>query len=410
MDKDSREQRTYIVFIISITLTVLLVMSGVFLGMAIRTRKLISEENISRGQALFNGIVLTRKWNAGYGGVYVEKKEGVVSNPYLVNPDITAENGTIYTKRNPALMTREISDIAKKEGAFSFNITSLRPLNPGNVADDYERQALQSFEKGTKEVYGLYQMENQTVFRYMAPLHVEQTCLQCHAVQGYKIGDIRGGISILFNVEQAQQKLRSNTVLIIIAGVITAMLMLSLFYFFTLQLIKKIKTARRQLEQIAKTDMLTALLNRRHIMERFDQEFERSRRTKRPLSCIMIDVDHFKTINDTHGHLAGDAVLKEISRRLQSETRKYDAVGRYGGEEFLVMLPETGLEQAQVVAERIRMAVRDTAIEGLSVTISLGVALQQDNDNTTDDLLRRADGALYSAKGNGRDRIHAADK
>ncbi|MFC1591926.1 diguanylate cyclase [Thermodesulfobacteriota bacterium] len=405
----ARETRTYKVYTISITLVILLVFSGIFLGMSLRTRRLIFEENLNRGRALFASIVLTRKWNAGYGGVYVEKKEGVASNPYLDKPDITTIHGKVYTKRNPSLMTREISEYAEKEGAFSFHLTSLRPLNPDNSPDAFERRALQEFEQGKPEIFCLVKKDTTKLFRYMAPLVTEVACLQCHSAQGYRAGDIRGGISVAFDVAQVQQKLRANMILIVVSGLSTTALMLGLFYFLTLRLIKDIRAAREQLERISVTDMLTGLFNRRYVIERFENEFARTRRTGVPLSCIMIDIDRFKAINDTQGHLVGDAVLKEVAQRLQRSIRKYDVVGRYGGEEFLVVLPDAGINQAKAVAGRMHGLVKDSLAVGIAVTVSLGIAMQREDDQGINALISRADDAMYRAKDRGRDRIEVAD-
>lgn len=114
-----KEKNIYTTFIISTSLVVALVLSGIFLDMAVRTRQLMNEDNIIQARVLFNTIVLTRKWNANYGGVYVEKKKGVESNPYLVNPDIKTADGRVFTLRNPALMSRELSEYAEKEGCSS---------------------------------------------------------------------------------------------------------------------------------------------------------------------------------------------------------------------------------------------------------------------------------------------------
>lgn len=406
--QSGQTSHVYKVFVVSITLTVLLMLSAIFLGMSIRTRQLIYEENITQARSLFNSILLTRKWNAHYGGVYVEKKNGITSNPYLVSPDITSVDGTVYTKRNPALMTREISEYAASEGLFRFHITSLNPLNPGNSPDLFERQSLEKFSKGQKETYVLEVQGEQAQFRYMAPLHVEQACLPCHAAQGYKVGDIRGGLSVSFDVAQVQQKLRRNTLLIILAGLTAAISLLGLFYFFTRRLIKKVEDARRQIETMAITDGLTGLYNRRHLIERSDQEFKRAQRLKKNLSCIMIDIDHFKSVNDEHGHLAGDRVLSEVASRLRASLRAYDIIGRYGGEEFLIILPDAGIQNAAHLAERLRLTIKETSIADIPVSISLGVTCMADRDGSVDDLIRRSDECLYRAKKNGRDRIESA--
>ena len=115
-----REAKIYRNFIIAVGLIIALGVSAIYLGMAIRSSNLIREAIVSRAKAHFDGIVITRKWNAIHGGVYVEKKPGMASNPYLVNPDIRTTDGKIYTKKNPALMTREISELSRKDSLFFF--------------------------------------------------------------------------------------------------------------------------------------------------------------------------------------------------------------------------------------------------------------------------------------------------
>jgi diguanylate cyclase (GGDEF)-like protein len=401
-----QERKIYRRFVLSSSIAIALVLTVIFLDMAMRTGDLINEENLVRARAIFKIIVLTRQWNSDYGGVYVEKKPGIESNPYLENPDITTADGRVYTLRNPALMTREISEYADKDGFFKFHITSLKPLNPQNMPDAFERDALQQFEKGVlHEIFRTEQIHKIDFFRYMAPLYVEQSCLHCHRKENYVIGDVRGGISITFNIQDLEHNLRFNTAAIVAFGVITTALLLGLMYYFTSSLIKKLADARMKIEQIAITDELTGLFNRRHILARFVEEFELAKRLVLKFSCIIADIDHFKDVNDHYGHLAGDDVLKEVSRRFKSTIRVYDVAGRYGGEEFLIILPGTDIEQAWHFAERIRMAVKEPPVATVPVTISLGVACIEDTDQTLDDMIKRADMALYRAKKAGRDRV-----
>lgn len=187
-------------FAVNISMVILLFISSLFTGIYLNHQKTVENDLKSRAQALFSSLVVTRKWNARHGGVYVEKTPGMESNPYLQDPDITASNGKTYTKKNPALMTREISEIADREGAFQFHITSLKPLNPNNTPDPFERQALMSFAQGKTEAISKEKRDGVTYYRYMAPLFVEQPCLACHARQGYQLGDVRGGISVRFNI------------------------------------------------------------------------------------------------------------------------------------------------------------------------------------------------------------------
>lgn len=158
-------------------------------------------------------------------------------------------------------------------------------------------------------------------------------------------------------------------------------------------------------------DVLTGLLNRQGILEQLDTELARASRDQRQIGIVMSDLDYFKKINDAHGHLAGDAVLRQVASRMRSVVRVYDHIGRYGGEEFLVVLPGCAEEGALHQAERLRACVSASPIvtseARFPVTLSLGVASAAPGQNQMD-LLRVADEALYRAKRNGRDRIEMA--
>ncbi len=164
-----------------------------------------------------------------------------------------------------------------------------------------------------------------------------------------------------------------------------------------------------EVESLAITDSLTRMNTRRHLAERFDEEFSRAQSRALPLSLLMIDVDHFKNINDQHGHLAGDAALREIARVIAYHIREIDIAGRYGGEEFCVILPDTDKQGALVVAERIRAAIAEEKVRAydtvLNVTVSVGVATFPEDALQMDELLDKSDWALYRAKKSGRDRV-----
>ena len=148
-------------------------------------------------------LVQTRTWNARHGGVYVPVGPDVQPNPFLDAPDrdLTTENGLQLTKINPAFMTRQLAEIAAKQSGARFHITSLAPIRPENRAADWERKWLEDFHGGAKERGSFITTLNETQFRYMAPLFVNKECLQCHAKQGYKLGDIRGGISLILPMD-----------------------------------------------------------------------------------------------------------------------------------------------------------------------------------------------------------------
>ena len=168
-----------------------------------------------------------------------------------------------------------------------------------------------------------------------------------------------------------------------------------------------ISEANKRLADISLTDELTGLPNRRYLNRRLREELAMAKRFKSPLSCIILDLDHFKQINDTLGHQAGDAVLQSLAKVLCVGKREYDVIGRYGGEEFLVLLPQVDAQGAITVAERLREKVEEIDLAAISsrpvrLTISLGVATFNGEAISEEDLIRRADDSLYRAKAEGR--------
>ena len=167
-----------------------------------------------------------------------------------------------------------------------------------------------------------------------------------------------------------------------------------------------------RLETIAVTDQLTGLANRRRLMDEGARVLAVSSRGRRPCSALMLDLDHFKAVNDTHGHAAGDAVLAGVAATLRANVRESDILARYGGEEFAVLAPDTGLEDVRLLAERLRLAVSETPVDAgtqqLRVTISIGAAATFPPVPTLDGLLARADKALYRAKAKGRNRVETS--
>lgn len=166
------------------------------------------------------------------------------------------------------------------------------------------------------------------------------------------------------------------------------------------------------LERANRIDGLTKILNRKYWEESLEQEFSRARRYKHDLALIMFDLDHFKKLNDKYGHQGGDKVLIETAAKIKSLLRSCDQFGRYGGEEFAIILPETGLIGAADVAERIRSAIDKQLIDfqdqQISCSVSIGVSMLSEFDNRYEDLIKNADAALYKAKFRGRNRVHVA--
>lgn len=166
------------------------------------------------------------------------------------------------------------------------------------------------------------------------------------------------------------------------------------------------------LVKLATTDPLTGLYNRRHFFDLAGMEIARSRRYGHPLACIMFDIDFFKNINDSYGHLFGDRVLKGVVWRCRENIRQVDIFARYGGDEFIILLPETGLRRSRQLADRLCIGFQDQHLKidenEISITVSMGVAsMSGNNDLALDILLNRADKALYTAKEKGRNQVSA---
>lgn len=170
---------------------------------------------------------------------------------------------------------------------------------------------------------------------------------------------------------------------------------------------------RELLAKLAMTDELTGISNRRNFIDVGRKEVERSIRYNRPLSLLYIDIDRFKSINDRWGHPAGDVVLKELALKISGILRRQDTVGRIGGEEFAIILPETDHKYACSVAESLRLAIEQSsthinATTQIQFTLSIGVATLDGEDDSLDDLMHRADQALYQAKHSGRNQVASA--
>lgn len=413
-DKPRRRIDSWTGFLISIGCLTTLVILGIFILAFVRSGQKLESRTLARARAHFQNIVVTRAWNAEHGGVYVVKRPGIASNPYLDNPDITDDRGRTLTLRNPALMTRKISEISDEHGILRYNITSLRPLNPDNKPDAFETQALRQFEEqGRKEAFTVQETDGRYMFRYMGPLHSAPACLKCHADQAFWKGDIRGGISVSFDITEEMREARRDKYLLAGMGAGATILLLASLILLTRRLMHRIEHANATIRTLSITDELTGLYNRRHIMNRLHEEARRCERYGVEACVAIMDLDFFKQVNDNHGHIAGDAVLRDIAALLRRCTRSSDIVARYGGEEFLILLTDTSLDNGMSTAHKIRKQISGTDFQTpsgrpLRITASLGVSsfAQSTRDGRVklDILIHDADRALYKAKKDGRNR------
>lgn len=398
-------------FYLNLSLLISLVVVAIYLGFYLRNNRLLLDSVKQQARSYFDLIVRARRWNAAYGGVYVEKKDGIVSNQYLaemgIEPDVIARDGRVFTLRNPALMTKETSNILSEHNGVRFHITSLELVNKENAPDVFEQRALRKFKTGEAEYSAIESGPAGPLFRYMAPIMFEPSCQKCHFKFNYRVGDIRGGISVSIPFHKVEQELVLNRLTIIGLSLMTLVLLLGSAFLMLNQLVAKIESAQQALREESITDELTGLRNRRFLMSRLHEEVCRSRRDGLLLGFLMMDIDHFKEVNDACGHPFGDFVIATVAKAITEMLREYDIAARYGGEEFAVVVSVNSKEELVALAERIRRNIEQLCIQDkktcMRVTISIGVTPLEVCD-TSETMLARADKALYQAKDEGRNR------
>ncbi len=353
-------------------------------------------------------------WNNEYDGVYVEKQKETKSNVYLkklgINPDIKTADGRILTLRNHAIMIKEISERSETDGGTSYRAVSLQPINPASAPDPFEANALNQFAKGALEVAIIENNKKSPVFRFAAPFRADGSCLECHAV---KIGSLIGAVSLKIPITELVNHTQTTKLLIALTSFVILGLIIATSYGLIWRLVISLDIAQQHLIQLAQTDELTGLTNRRSILKRLKEEHERAARNHDPICVMIADVDFFKKINDSLGHPAGDYVLKSVTARMKAELRSYDIIGRIGGEEFVVVTPNTSLDDAVILADRLRKTIGSVPFiyQGteLLVTLSIGVA-EMGASSGVEDAIKRADAALYRAKQCGRNRVEVDDE
>lgn len=374
-------------------------------------------ENVAR--AHIDKDILYRDWNARHGGIYVVADKETSPNPYLpstvLEREVITPSGRHLTLVNPAYMTRQIYELAQKDGKIAGRITSLNPLRPENKADTWEESALREFERGKLEVSSVVMDGTSRSLRLMRPLVTEESCLFCHAAQGYKKGDIRGGITLKLPMQIFEPSLRNEMKLLWAGhGIIWLLGLIGLYAGYTglrwrteeRDLAEEeLKRVNVILENQATTDALTGIGNRRKFLEVLQAKILEEKRYGMPLALIFFDIDHFKRVNDTYGHDAGDCVLQELSAIVSSMIRQTDIFARFGGEEFVILVHNNDVKSGQELAEKIREHIEQHHFPQIgTVTCSFGVA-QFYPEDTAESIIKRADDAMYAAKEAGRNRV-----
>ena len=387
-----------------------------------------------RGEVAFTLVQTMRHWNSRHGGVYAPLNEETPENPYLETSEITitSPEGVMLTKINPAYMTRQISNILAGSN-LEVRLTSDRLINPDNAADDWETEAMEIVKQTRQAEF--VQIEEKR-FRYLAPLYIETACLDCHA--GYQVGDFRGALSVSFPVEdvllitnELHHQSRMTHIIAFLALTLTGILAIHGLRRITLTLnqersqreeiivertaslhqeIESRRASQKQLNYIAHHDELTHAKNRRWILKHLEELVALQKTNPTPesdIAILMMDIDHFKQINDQHGHDAGDSVLRHFVRIIQKELRQNDHLGRYGGEEFIILLRGTSTAKAFEIAERLRQTVAIEEFQHADLMIRISTSIGVSFSTAThpidsSELISRSDQALYQAKREGR--------
>ncbi len=370
---------------------------------AVKEREKIALES---ARSLFDMVRLTYQWNAQHQGVYVPITKEGASNPYLdqLMRDIKVNDSLSLTKVNPAHMIRQIGEIAQQFVGIQIHITSLKPIRPENKASQLEARFLEKFAQGEMEAGVFIKKSEGAEFFYMAPLTVTPSCLGCHAKQGYKLNEIRGGISIILPFSQ-NVPMETSIAMHLGIGVLG---LLGILFAGT-----RLEHAFQKVSSQAATDSLTAIKNRRSFSTDIVREFDRNRRIKSTLSVIACDIDNFKFLNDNYGHATGDVCLKETAQVIKKLLKRpVDFCARYESEEFIIALPDTDHDGAMQVAEEIRAKIEGVEFfttennDKYFITVSLGVSTSIGMKyESCDELINQASVALYRAKQGGRNQV-----
>ena len=351
--------------------------------------------------------LIYRRWVSKQGGVYVPISEMTPVNPHLKVPnrDIMTSNGLLLTLVNPAYMTRQVNELAREMNDFQGHITSLNPLRPENLPDPWEAKALKTFEEGVKESVAIEMRSGKEYFRLMHPFVTEKSCLKCHAVQGYKEGDIRGGISMSIPMEPLRAIERSRIAELTIAHSFLWIIGLVGIGAGTRRL-RKQTLLREKLEEellsLSITDPLTGLHNRRGFLFLVEQQLKLAERNKSGMVLFFADLDGLKWINDTLGHEEGDKALIEATTVLKETFRASDIIARLGGDEYSVLTADITEENSEAFTARLQSLIdtrnkKENRRYRLSIRVGCSY-YDPENPCSLDELMASADKLMYEQK------------
>lgn len=394
-----RLQQWGITFMIPFTLTLIILIGGTFLGLFFLDQS--RQDRILEADAknLTNGVLATRS-------VFAKNQD-------LINRD---SNGNYEFKHlNPAAAASQYIEEVNRTGNIKIKQTSDLFRNIKNAPDEWEKKTIQIFKDNPNLTYYSEKVhDTEPLYRYAIPLVIGESCLQCHGGtkgefdisgyprEGYQVGELRGVISVIIPLTEYQSSRYERTIFFIIL----TLAIIILTWLVGQRMVKA-------LQKVANTDRLTQVNNRNVFYTQLELELNWANKRRAPLALIMLDIDYFKKINDQYGHLGGDEILRQLAKEIQGLLRQGDTLARFGGEEFIIIVPNTDQEGAYALAERIRMHVANYPfrIEStqIQVTISAGITVLNDElfniEKIKELLTKQADEALYKAKHNGRNRV-----
>lgn len=210
---------------------------------------LVLAQAARQARIIHKQILLTRRWVSDHNGLFFFKTENVRANPFLEDMEITDEKGRLLVKRNPAMVTRELSEYANQEGLFSYRVTALNPVNPSNAPNDFERKSLEQFKQGIAEVVEIDTGPNGRFLRYMAPLIVEESCKECHHEKNYIPGDTRGGLSISIPINWAFNEIEQNNRMLLAIWLITILVVgVTIFLMIDFMVVRRLGTLAKAMD------------------------------------------------------------------------------------------------------------------------------------------------------------------
>jgi diguanylate cyclase (GGDEF)-like protein len=342
-------------------------------------------------------------------------------NHLIDTKQLSPDNLMLLPAHSVNSIYEQYSDLSN--GDFLIRSVSNAARNPHNEAYAFEKMALQQFEKRTSEAYfDEVKLNGEPYYFYARPILVEPLCLECHGQKssapqyiqesytkgfGYEVGDVRGLTSLLISKSSQTQEVKRKyweRVYVSVGIVIISILML---YMIVRRLTHNEQLLIKKLNRLSYVDQLTQVNNRRSLDKYLLEFIAIYKRYETPFSIILVDIDHFKRVNDTYGHLEGDAVLVKTAQTLTHSLRTTDILGRWGGEEFVIIAPHIQVDEAVILANKIRLKIASERFGDVGeLTISCGVSEIAASD-TVETLLSRVDEALYEAKEGGRNQVVA---